>query len=108
MGKFSRDKGARFERELAQMFRDNGIDAERTAQHCGKNGDAPDVKGIPGCHIEAKAQERMSLYNWMEQAILDSDKTGDAPVVIHKQNRKPILCTMLWKDWIDLYKRANK
>ena len=26
------------------------------------------------------------------------------PVVIHKKNRRPILVTMLFDDWIELYK----
>ena len=46
MGKASRDKGARFERSLASKFREYGYDARRTAQYCGKTGDASDVVGL--------------------------------------------------------------
>lgn len=58
----SKQKGARFERQLAGLFRDQGYNARRTAQYCGNTGDASDVIGLPGIHIEAKHQERMSLY----------------------------------------------
>lgn len=57
MGKASRDKGARFERSLASRFREYGYDARRTARYCGKSGDAADVQGLPGIHVEAKHVE---------------------------------------------------
>ena len=74
----SKQKGARFERQLAGLFRDHGYsDARRTAQYCGNTGDASDVIGLPGIHIEAKHQEKMQLYNWMAQAKRDSEGTGN-------------------------------
>ena len=53
MGKInSKDKGARFERQLAGLFRDYGYSgARRTAQYCGNTGDASDVVGLPGIHV---------------------------------------------------------
>ena len=73
----SKQKGARFERQLAGLFRDYGyVDARRTAQYCGNTGDASDVVGLPGIHIEAKHQEKMYLYDWMEQAERDSKSLG--------------------------------
>ena len=68
MGKASRDKGARFERLLASRFREYGFKARRTAQYCGNTGDASDVIGLPGIHVEAKHVERMQIYEWMAQA----------------------------------------
>ena len=52
----SKQKGARFERLLASKFREYGYDARRTAQYCGNTGDASDVVGLNGLHIEAKHQ----------------------------------------------------
>lgn len=66
------------------------------------NGDA-DVIGIPGVHIEAKAVERLNIHEAMEQSVSDA-RDGEIPVVIHKRNRKPILVTMLFDDWIEIYK----
>ena len=59
----SKQKGARFERLLASLFREHGYKARRTAQYCGNTGDASDVIGLPGIHIEAKHQEKMKLYD---------------------------------------------
>ena len=101
-----REKGARFERLVASFFRDYGYNAFRTAQYCGKSGDAADVEGVPGLHVECKAQERMQLYDWMAQAVRDAtaEKKNNKPVVIHKANNKDILVSMRFDDWIDLYR----
>ena len=106
MGKMQRDKGARFERLVAGLFKDYGYTAFRTAQYCGKSGDAADVEGVPGIHIECKHCERMQLYDWIAQAVRDSkaEKKESKPVVIHKANNKDILVTMKFDDWIDLYR----
>lgn len=100
----SRQKGARFERMLASKFREYGYKARRTAQYCGNTGDASDVVGLPGLHIEAKHQERMCLYEWMSQAKRDSEGTGLLPAVFHKKNNAPILVTMELEDFMNLYR----
>jgi Holliday junction resolvase len=100
----SKQKGARFERHLASKFREYGYDARRTAQYCGNTGDASDVVGLPGLHIEAKHQEQMRLYEWMSQAKRDSEGTGRLPVVFHKKNNAEILVTMRLEDWMCLYR----
>lgn len=106
MGKASRDKGKRFERALASRFREYGYDARRTAQNCGKSGDAADVVGLPGIHVEAKHVEKMSLYEWMAQAIRDAEAggKGNLPAVFHKKNNADILVTMRLEDWFHLYR----
>lgn len=101
----SKQKGARFERELAKIFREKyGFkDARRTAQYCGNTGDASDLVGLKGIHIEAKHQETMHLYDWMAQAVRDSEKTGNVPCVFHKKNNAEILVTMRLDDWMQMY-----
>lgn len=102
----SKQKGARFERLLASKFREYGYDARRTAQYCGNTGDASDVVGLPGIHIEAKHQERMQLYDWMDQAKRDAEAGGGEkkPVVFHKKNNAEILVTMRFDDFMELYR----
>ena len=101
----SKQKGARFERQLASRFREYGYDdARRTAQYCGNTGDASDVVGLPGIHVEAKHQERMQLYDWMAQAKRDSAGSGRIPAVFHKKNNAEILVTMTLDDWLNLYR----
>lgn len=102
----SKQKGARFERDLAKIFRDYGYDeARRTAQYCGNTGDASDVVGLPYLHIEAKHQETMRLYDWMSQAISDANASGKDvfPAVFHKKNNCKILVTMRLDDFMQIY-----
>ena len=102
----SKDKGARFERLLASRFREYGYEARRTAQYCGNTGDASDVIGLPGIHIEAKHQEKMYLYDWMAQAKRDAMAGGKnkLPAVFHKKNNAEILVTMELDDFMQLYR----
>lgn len=103
----SKQKGARFERMLALRLRDYGYkDARRTAQYCGNTGDASDVIGLPGLHIEAKHCERMQLYDWMAQAKRDAraSKKDVLPAVFHKKNNAEILVTMEIGDFMNLYR----
>jgi Holliday junction resolvase len=102
----SKQKGARFERLLASKFREQGYDARRTAQYCGNSGDAADVTGLPGIHVEAKHAEQMRLYEWMAQAKRDAAAGGGnaLPTVFHKKNHAEILVTMELDDWFCLFR----
>ena len=102
----SKQKGARFERTLASKFREHGFDARRTVQYCGNTGDASDVVGLPGIHVEAKHQEKMYLYDWMAQAKNDAAAGGKGalPAIFHKKNNAEILVTMELEDWFHLYR----
>lgn len=100
----SKQKGARFERLLASRFREYGYEAKRTAQYCGNTGEAADVDGLPGIHVEAKHQERMQLYEWMAQAKRDAEGNGRLPAVFHKKNNAEILVTMELETWMNLYR----
>lgn len=101
----SKQKGARFERTLAAEFRKHGYEARRTAQYCGNTGDASDVVGLPGIHIEAKHQEQMRLYDWISQAKTDAAAGGNnLPAVFHKKNNAEILVTMPLDAWMQIYR----
>ena len=100
----SKAKGARFERQLASKFREYGyLNSRRTAQYCGNTGEASDVVGLPGIHVEAKHQEQMRLYDWNDQAKRDSEGTGRLPVVFHKKNNHEILVSMSLDVFMKIY-----
>lgn len=105
MGKMSREKGKRFEREVASRLRDEGFDCKRGQQYCGASGDA-DVVGLPGIHIECKHCERMELYDWLAQSIHDA-RDWELPTVFHRKNNSELLVTMRFSDWIQLYKETD-
>ncbi|GHT34986.1 hypothetical protein FACS189427_03350 [Planctomycetales bacterium] len=89
MGRFSKDKGKRGERELAgELTRVLGITARRGVQFQGSP-DSPDViTDLPDIHIECKRTERFQLYKALEQAITDAGE-NKIPVVCHRQNNQP-------------------
>lgn len=100
----SKQKGSRFERTVAGMFREYGYDARRTAQYCGNTGDAADVDGVPFLHLECKHQEQFRIYEWMAQAVRDSQKSGNIPTVIFKKNNHEVLVTLRFDDFMKLYR----
>lgn len=104
MSKLSRDKGKRGERDFAAFCQLHGFDVHRTAQCCGKTGQAPDVIGIPGVHIEVKRTERLNLPAAFDQATRDAAAagTGNIPVVAHRMSRQPWLVTMPADAWLRL------
>ena len=56
-GKASREKGARFERELSKLFNEHGFNTHRGYVQFKQS----DVIGLDGIHIEAKAVEIINL-----------------------------------------------
>ena len=87
MGRMSRSKGKRGERQAAkELNRLFGLEARRAQQYCGEAGDA-DLIGIEGIHVEVKRVERFHMHPALEQA--DSDrKAGETPLVLTRQNGK--------------------
>lgn len=101
MGKMSRDKGKRGERELAAVLRGYGYDCRRGQQYCGANGDA-DVTGLPGIHIEVKRTEWLNLYDALSQSRHDA-RDGELPIVAHRKNNSEWVVIQPLMDWIKLY-----
>ena len=102
MGKRSREKGKRGERQLAAALREYGYHARRGVQYQGGK-DSPDVTGLPGIHIEVKYTERLSLYDALAQAKRDSGG-GELPAVFHRRNNCGWVTVMALEDWRELYR----
>lgn len=109
-GKRSRDKGARFEREAAALFRAlTGLDGIRRGRQDNKNrfvgsSHESDVAGVPGLWIEAKHVQVTAPGSWWKQACRDADGTGLEPIVIFRRDRGPTLVMMskaMWLEWVD-------
>lgn len=100
----SKQKGARGERELAKALRNHGYEARRTQQYCGNTGDASDVVGLPGIHVECKRTERLSLYDALSQAKRDASGSKDLPTVFHRKNNCDWVVIMSLDDWMTLFK----
>ena len=100
MGKASRDKGKRGEREVAEFLCDHGIPARRGVQYAG-GADSPDVIGLDGVHIEVKRTEALRLYPALEQAMAER-RPGDIATVWHRPNGRPWAVIMLASEFIAL------
>ena len=105
MGKInSKAKGAQGERELSHKLQEYGYtNCRRTAQYCGNTGDASDLVGLNGIHIECKRVEKLNIYDAIAQAIHDA-KEGLLPAVFHRKNRCEWLVTMRLDDFIQIYR----
>ena len=100
-------KGADGERELAALLRDEGYSIERGGTQ--SYGTVPDLTGLPGIHIECKRVEKLNVLEAMKQSIRDAAHFRDGkPALFHRRSRSPWLVTMLFTDWIQLYKEAHK
>ena len=101
-GRFSKQKGKRAEREAAAVLSELlGVSARRAQQYAG-GVDSADVIGIADdrLHIEVKHQERMHLYQWLEQSIRDAEHK--CPIVIHRSNRRDWLVSFRLVDLVSL------
>lgn len=101
----SRAKGARGERELANLLRQHGYECRRGQQYSGANGDA-DVVGLPGIHIECKRVEAFQLQKAMEQSIRDA-RQRNLPAVFSKKNYYPWLVHMRVRDFAVLLSSSS-
>lgn len=108
----SRQKGARAEREIAEIMRGYGYaDARRSAQYCGSTGEAADVVGVDGLHIEVKFREQVRDELYIQQAEHDARK-GSLPVVLYRRKGeqwKALLrldtFMLVWNELSDTQKR---
>lgn len=103
----SRRKGKVGELQAAEFFREHGLTARRGQQFKG-GPDSPDVvvDELPGWHVEVKRTEKLQLYEALEQAEEDCEKTK-TPVVLHKRNHRRWLVIMDAAVWLKLAKPHN-
>ena len=102
----SRDKGARGEREIANILTAAGFTSHRGQQFSG-GADSPDVvcpQLKDTYHFEVKHVERLNLYDAIEQSNNDKSE-NQIGLVIHKKNRKPWLVSMLFDQWLNKIKK---
>lgn len=105
----SKQKGKNYELEIVHKLREYGYkEARRTSQFCGKSGDASDVIGLPGIHIECKHYKTQQFnYDWLDQAIADSKAKEEViPAVFHRTDQRDTVVTLRLDDFMTLYKKA--
>lgn len=98
MGKPSRDKGKRGEREAAAhwsaLF---GVPMRRSQQFCGRNDESDDIVGHDGLAIEVKRRNQLNVPLAVLQAAEDAAE-GNLPLVLHRGDRQPWLVSLRLDD----------
>jgi hypothetical protein len=104
MGKFSVDKGKRFERELVRKFSQT-IPGARVCRgfQWREGAEAPDVD-IPGFWLEAKVGQRVDMRKAMRQATADASY-GRWPLVVAKEDSQVPLCLVRLPDFLEFYRQ---
>lgn len=116
MGKASRNKGQRGEREVAKLLSEwSGEKIERKLGAAREGGSDIEVWGYS---IEVKRAERFRLSKWWEQACEQAEKEGNQPLLVYRRNNEPWECLLVaalkddpepraymlyFKDWFDLF-----
>lgn len=102
MGRMSRQKGKRGEREAAaELGSLLGCTARRGVQYQG-GPDSPDVvlDGV-NIHVECKRTETINVYKALEQAKNDAP-TGHVPLVWHRRNGRESVVILQASRLLDL------
>ena len=87
MGRFSRNKGARGERELIQEL------GQLIGKQAGRNLNQSAIGGadcveFPNISVEVKRCETLEIASWWRQCVANA-RDGETPVLCYRQNRKP-------------------
>ena len=92
MGRMSRQKGKRGERECAaELSQLLGVPCRRGVQYAGRaagGAEAPDVIVDADLHVECKRTEALNVYAALHQATEDAP-AGKVPMVWHRRNGQP-------------------
>jgi hypothetical protein len=93
MGRMSRNKGARGEREfLAMLGAELGEMLTRNLQQT--RGGGADCLMVKGWAIEVKRCESLSRPTWWRQAVEQAEREGVQPMLAYRRNKEP------WRVWI--------
>ncbi len=108
----SRQKGARAEREVRDLFREQGYTQARRGQQFAGGADSPDViiPELAWLHVESKMVEALNIYDAMRQSVRDSgvvDIPGKMPTVFHRRNKEDWHVTLRVEDFFKFLKHYH-
>ena len=111
MSKMQRDKGARFERWVRQMFEViYGTTLSRGQQRSGAL--QPDVIA-PDWWIECTVGQNPRVNAKIRQVKKDLNECAQEhrhkkPLIVHKKDREEVWVTMQWLDFVELLQRSER
>lgn len=102
MSRSQRDKGAGYEREIANDLKLSW--GRPVARELGQARDAGcDIKVLP-FYIECKRRHSLAVYAWLDQAVVAASAVPYAryPVVIARADQRESVVIMRYADWKEL------
>jgi len=110
VGKYSRDKGARFEREVANKLK--RVFGPRTTRSSGQcfSGDTRADVDCPKIWVECKVGKRPNIKAALEQAEAAEKiaNTSKIPVAFCKWDREETIVSMRLENFLDLIEKVYK
>jgi len=96
----SRNKGASYEREIANRFAEYlGVEVKRNLDQSRDGGS--DIS-LPPYLIECKRRARIIVYEWIEQAAKAADNKNMVPIVVCRADREDDLVILRLNDFLPL------
>jgi hypothetical protein len=81
-----RDKGARGEREVVEVFREYFPDVAVQRAAGGTGQESGDLVRVPGAFVSVKRQEILRLPLWIREAETESVGLGLTPIIAYRTN----------------------
>ena len=125
-GRFSKDKGARAERELAtKLSKDLNREVKRKLGASREGGSDIELEGYsyfdsesimrthPGWSIEIKHHKKLNVDSWWTQTLAQADREGRRPLLCYKKDRVGWYCLYYfegdpvitdYETWVELFK----
>jgi Holliday junction resolvase len=102
MSKAQRDKGARFEREIASLL---GVRRRLRADY---SESAPDIE-TEHFIVECKRRSKIAIGRWMDQVrgYAERDEAGRIPVVFCREDGGPVLAILYAEDLLALVNKEG-
>jgi hypothetical protein len=109
MAKFSRDKGATFEREIANEL--TALLGKRVKRNIGQARDGGDDITIPPYRIECKRRASIAVYAWLDQCAeacrdqsvhtmaMPQTEPAHIPIVVGRADHREPIVVMRWSDF---------
>lgn len=109
MGRRSKVKGSRFERELARILRDIWPNAKRRGFTQTQSREECDIEGTPFC-IEAKCGKAPNIRRaWGQvQQIKQQNRDPRPALLVYKDDRKPIISVLSAQDYTTLFPSTGR
>jgi hypothetical protein len=107
MGSMEREKGASFERDVANEFKEVFPSARRGLGQARDAGEVADVAEVGPFWPECKHHKKTNARAALAQAVKASKKSGRIPIAVCKDNFAEPTVTMRFSDFLALLKSGN-